>query len=200
MGVRRASDDRGQVEGEQSHGGGDGWVIREALDVIAGPVVVVAHSYAGIPVTQATADSPNVVHLVYIASYLPEVGEGMLPIHGAPAPDSLAGVRHPENPDYNQPASFYDGDATNPETAEAISRLVPQTVRADFETVTRAAWHTVPNSYVIPDQDVSVVATVSAWPPGRTRSTTARVAMPRSTHIPRSSPPCSPRSRSGLNG
>jgi hypothetical protein len=60
----------------------------------------------------------------------------------------------------DQPACFYDGDATNPETVEAISRLVPQTVRADFETVTRAGWHTVPNSYVIPDQDVSVVATV----------------------------------------
>jgi len=138
----------------------DARVIREALDALAGPVVVVAHSYAGIPVTQATADSPNVAHLVYVASYLPEVGEGMLQIHGVPVPDSLAGVRHPENPDYNQPASFYDGDATNPETAEAMSRLVPQTVRADFETVTRAAWHTVPNSYVIPDQDVSVVATV----------------------------------------
>jgi hypothetical protein len=80
--------------------------------------------------------------------------------HGVPVPETLAGVRYPENPAYNQPASFYDGDATNPETAEAISRLVPQTVRADFETVTRADWQTIPNSYVIPDQDVSVVATV----------------------------------------
>jgi len=138
----------------------DARVIRDALDAIAGPVVVVAHSYAGLPVTQATAGSANVAHLVYVASYLPELGEGMLQIHGVPVPESLAGVRHPENPDYNQPASFYDGDATNPETAEAISRLVPQTVRADFETVTRAGWQTIPNSYVIPDQDVSVVATV----------------------------------------
>jgi len=138
----------------------DAGAVREALDHIAGPVVVVAHSYAGIPVTQASAGSSNVAHLVYVASYLPEVGEGMLQIHGVPVPESLAGVRPPENPDFNQPASFYDGDGTNPETAAAISRLVPQTVRADFETVTRAGWPTIPNSYIIPDQDVSVVATV----------------------------------------
>jgi hypothetical protein len=53
-----------------------------------------------------------------------------------------------------------DGDLSNPETAEATARLVPQTVRADFETVTQAGWKTVPNSYVIPDNDVSIVATV----------------------------------------
>jgi pimeloyl-ACP methyl ester carboxylesterase len=138
----------------------DARVVREALDDISGPVAVVAHSYGGIPVTQATAGASNVAHIVYVASYLPHVGEGMLQIHGVPVPESLAGMRPPENPDLNQPASFYDGDITNPETAEAVARLVPQSVRADFGTVTQAGWLTIPNSYVIPDQDVSVVATV----------------------------------------
>jgi pimeloyl-ACP methyl ester carboxylesterase len=138
----------------------DARVIRDALDHIDGPVMVVAHSQGGISTTEATAGSSNVVHIVYVASYLPDVGEGMLQIHGVPVPDSLAGVRQPENPDFNQPASFYDGDLTNPETAAAIARLVPQTVRSDFETVTRAGWLTIPNSYVMPDHDLSVVATV----------------------------------------
>jgi pimeloyl-ACP methyl ester carboxylesterase len=138
----------------------DARVIRDTVDGIDGPVVVVAHSQGGVSATEATAGAANVVHIVYVASYLPRVGEGLLQLHGVPVPQSLAGVRPPENPDFNQPASFYDGDATNPDTAAAIARLVPQSVRADFETVTQAGWLTIPTSYVIPEQDVSVVATV----------------------------------------
>lgn len=139
----------------------DAEVIRKALDDIAGPVIVVAHSYGGIPATEAVAGASNVVHIVFVAAYMLDVGEGMLQTHGVPVPESLAGLRPPENPDLNLPAAFYDGDATAPETAEAISRLVPQTVRADFETVTRASWRTVPNSYVIPDRDVSITGTIA---------------------------------------
>ncbi|WP_326569898.1 alpha/beta fold hydrolase [Actinacidiphila glaucinigra] len=138
----------------------DAKVIKRALEAIAGPVIVVAHSYGGVPVTEAIAGASNVVHAVYVAAYMLDVGEGMFQMHGVPAPDSLIGLRPPENPDLNLPAGFYDGDASNPETVEAMARLVPQTVRADFETVTQAGWKTVPNSYVIPDYDVSTVAAV----------------------------------------
>jgi hypothetical protein len=139
----------------------DAQVIRKAIDDIAGPVIVVAHSYGGVPATEAVAGASNVVHIVYVAAYMLDVGEGMFQTHGVPVPESLAGLRRAENPDLNTPAAFYDGDATNPETAEASSRLVPQTVRADYETVTRAGWRTVPNSYVIPDRDVSITGTIT---------------------------------------
>jgi hypothetical protein len=139
----------------------DSRVIRKALDDIAGPVVVVAHSYGGVPATEAVAGASNVAHIVYVAAYMLDVGEGMFQTHGVPVPESLAGLRPAENLDLNLPAAFYDGDVTNPETSEAISRLVPQTIRADFETVTRAGWRTVPNSYVIPDRDVSLTGTIA---------------------------------------
>jgi Alpha/beta hydrolase family len=139
----------------------DARMISETLDAMAGPVIVVAHSYAGVPVTEAIAGASNVLHVVYVASYMLDVGEGMFQAHGVPVPDSLAGLRPPENPDLNLPAAFYDGDATNPETAAATARLVPQTVRGDFETVTQAGWKNVPNSYVIPDNDLSLTGTVA---------------------------------------
>ncbi|MFI2429143.1 hypothetical protein ACH5A7_34495 [Streptomyces sp. NPDC018955] len=88
--------------------------------------------------------------------------------HGIPAPASLAGLRHPENPDFNMPAAFYDGDATNPETASAVSRLVPQSLRSDFETVRHAGRRSVPNGYVIPDEDVSIAGTMAAPMAART--------------------------------
>ncbi|MFD8613109.1 alpha/beta hydrolase [Streptomyces sp. NPDC059631] len=139
----------------------DAEVIRAALAEIPGPVVAVAHSYGGVPLTEALADASGVVHAVYVAAYLLDVGEGMFQTHGVPVPDSLAGLRPPENPDLNLPAAFYDGDPDSPETKEAVARLVPQTVRADYETVTRAGWRTVPTTYVIPDNDVSLTGTVA---------------------------------------
>ncbi|MGV9915575.1 alpha/beta fold hydrolase [Streptomyces tendae] len=139
----------------------DAWVIGQALDDLDGSAIVVAHSYSGVPVTEAVAGAANVAHAVYVAAYMLDVGEGMLQTHGVPAPHSLAGLRPPENPGLNLPAAFYDGDPSSPRTAEASARLVPQTVRADFETVTRAGWKGVPNSYVIPADDLSPTGTIT---------------------------------------
>ncbi|WP_179855587.1 alpha/beta hydrolase [Paractinoplanes atraurantiacus] len=139
----------------------DARVVREALATIDGPVIVVAHSYAGVPVTEAVAGDSNVVHVVFVAAYMLEVGESMFGTHGVPRPESLEGLRPAANPDLNLPLAFYDGDPGNPATAAAIARLVPQSVRGDFETVTRAGWREVPNSYVIPDDDISLTGTVA---------------------------------------
>ena len=139
----------------------DARVVRAAIDEAGGPVIVVAHSQGGAPTTQAIAGASNVVHAVFVAAYMLDVGEGVFQSHGVPAPATLEGLRSPVNPELNLPAAFYDGDPTNPETAEACSRLVPQTRRSDFETVTRAGWRGLPNSYVIPDADLSITATVA---------------------------------------
>ena len=42
----------------------DAAAVRRAIDDIGGPVVVLAHSYGGIPVSQATAGATEVVHVV----------------------------------------------------------------------------------------------------------------------------------------
>ncbi|MGC5311432.1 alpha/beta hydrolase [Micromonospora zamorensis] len=139
----------------------DARVIREALDEMTGPVIVVAHSYSGVPVTEAVSTDAGVVHVVYVAAYQLDIGESMFGTHGVPTPEALTGLRPPENPDLNLPAAFYDGDPGNPATAAAIARLVPQSVRADFEPVTRAGWREVPNSYVIPSSDISLTGTIA---------------------------------------
>ncbi|RKN32287.1 alpha/beta fold hydrolase [Micromonospora musae] len=139
----------------------DAKVIRDAIAQIRGDVIVVAHSYAGVPVTEAVSRDSNVVHVVYVAAYMLDVGESMFGTHGVPSPESLSGLRPAANPDLNLPLAFYDGDPDNPDTARAIARLVPQSVRADFETVTRAGWRQVPNSYVIPTHDLSLTGTVA---------------------------------------
>lgn len=54
---------------------GDAAYVASVLATIAGPVVLVGHSYGGSVITQAAAGSENVVALVYVAAFIPKVGE-----------------------------------------------------------------------------------------------------------------------------
>ena len=49
--------------------------IASVLDSISGPVVLVAHSMGGTVITNAAAGKNNVKALVYIAAFVPDVGE-----------------------------------------------------------------------------------------------------------------------------
>lgn len=49
--------------------------IGSLLDSISGPVVLVAHSMGGTVITNAAAGKTNVKALVYIAAFVPDVGE-----------------------------------------------------------------------------------------------------------------------------
>jgi pimeloyl-ACP methyl ester carboxylesterase len=48
--------------------------IQRAIALQNGPVLLVAHSWGGVPATQAGAD-PKVVGLVYVSAYAPDVGQ-----------------------------------------------------------------------------------------------------------------------------
>ena len=44
--------------------------VRRAVDAVDGPVVLVAHSYGGLPVTAAAVGAPNVAHIAYVTAFL----------------------------------------------------------------------------------------------------------------------------------
>lgn len=56
--------------------------VRHALTRSDGPVVVVAHSYAGIPASAAAAGLTSVAHLVYLAAFLPSPGDSLMTLVG----------------------------------------------------------------------------------------------------------------------
>ncbi|TFE53931.1 alpha/beta hydrolase [Streptomyces sp. ICN441] len=123
--------------------------VLDALEGIEGPAVVVAHSYGGIPVTQAIADASNVSHCVYLAAYQLDVGESLFGFHGAPEHQDPQGVIPPLK---NSDTELY-ADVSEEETARAVLRLVPQTARSFTDRVKKAGWRTVPSSYIICEQD-----------------------------------------------
>jgi len=53
----------------------DAAYLASYLHSIAGPVVLVAHSYGGFVITNAATGNPNIKALVYIDSFLPDEGE-----------------------------------------------------------------------------------------------------------------------------
>jgi len=64
----------------------DADAVRAAVAAVGGDVVVVAHSYGGVPTTQgAVAD--NVAHIVYISAFVLDKGESLLSGVGGGQPD-----------------------------------------------------------------------------------------------------------------
>jgi pimeloyl-ACP methyl ester carboxylesterase len=53
----------------------DAAYLKSFLETIAGPIVLVAHSYGGFVITNAATGNPNVEALVYIDSFMPDEGE-----------------------------------------------------------------------------------------------------------------------------
>lgn len=129
-------------------------VIRAALDAIEGQVIVVAHSYGGIPAGQAIAQAGNVTRIVYLSAYQLDVGESLLGFHGAPAPSEPKDFEAvPENP-----IDMFYGDLSRDEAEEAAKRLVPQSAKSFSDTLTSAGWHTIPSTYIICENDQALPA------------------------------------------
>lgn len=127
----------------------DAAVVRRALDDIGGPVVVVAHSYGGIPVSQATAGRTDVTQVVYLAAYQLDAGESMFSFHGVPVPGSSAGLM----PITGDPRAMFFQDVPDEPAEESLARLGSQSLRSCTDALTAAGWHTVPATYLVCEQD-----------------------------------------------
>lgn len=60
----------------------DAAYVGSVLATIEGPIVLVGHSYAGSVITQVAADSEAVTALVYVAAFIPQVGESSGGLNG----------------------------------------------------------------------------------------------------------------------
>jgi pimeloyl-ACP methyl ester carboxylesterase len=67
----------------------DSATLRDFLDTISGPVILVGHSYGGSVITNAATGDPNVKALVYVDALAPARGQTMAQLLGA-VPGSCA--------------------------------------------------------------------------------------------------------------
>jgi pimeloyl-ACP methyl ester carboxylesterase len=63
--------------------GADAAYVRAYLETVPGPIVLVAHSYGGMVITNAATGLPNVKALVYVDAFIPDEGQPAVALTGA---------------------------------------------------------------------------------------------------------------------
>jgi pimeloyl-ACP methyl ester carboxylesterase len=149
--------------------------IGSLLDSISGPVVLVAHSMGGTVITNAAAGRSNVKALVYIAAFVPDVGEtqGDL-INKFPGSEVLpVSVPVPyTKPDGSIGTDLYlskDGQAAfAADVSTGTFRLLQATQRpfdADsfIYPTQAAAWRTIPSWGLVAGRDKAIPPACERW-------------------------------------
>jgi pimeloyl-ACP methyl ester carboxylesterase len=134
----------------------DAEAIVQAAAAIDGPVVVVAHSYGGIPTTQGLAHAKNVRRIIYIAAFQLSAGESLQSLQGGSLmPWSM--LHHRDGiDDYVEamtPETVFFNDVDTLTARRAVSQLGYQSYASMRQPLTETAWRTIPSTYVICERD-----------------------------------------------
>lgn len=136
----------------------DSAALRGALDEVDSAIVV-GHSYGGTVIAEV-GEHPAIAHLLYISSYLPDIGQSQGEImSGESDPVSIG-----DNGDGTLSVSGYDAasfgarflqDADEPTQQQAWARVTAQASGAFMTPTSAAGWEGVDSTYIICGQDRS---------------------------------------------
>jgi pimeloyl-ACP methyl ester carboxylesterase len=133
---------------------------RRALAAITGPIILVAHSYGGVVITEAAAGNAQVVALVFVAAFAPDVGESLFSVSAAfPAPLGDAIVPDAAGFLFIDRTKFRDVFAADVPFVQARVMAAAQhapNAAAFAGTVTSAAWKTIPSFYLLTRDDQAI--------------------------------------------
>ncbi len=135
-------------------------VTERALEKQDGPVVLIGHSWGGSVITQAGV-SDKVAVLVYVAAFVPEIGESTLVLATSEAPAPENGILPPDDKGfiYYDKAKFHAGFAAdvNSEKADFMyASQGPIAAKAFTTPLTQAAWKTKPSYAIVATEDKSI--------------------------------------------
>jgi len=147
--------------------------LKDLLDTINGPVVLVGHSYAGMVVSQVAAEDSQVKALVYVAAFIPKVGESvnslnsMFPgselvpanLHTTAAPGGLTDV-YIDQDKYGQ---VYAGGLSPAQIRVAAATQRPITAQALADAATAAAPASTPKWEIVATEDNAVPTKVEEF-------------------------------------
>ncbi|MEU6273309.1 alpha/beta hydrolase [Streptomyces populi] len=132
-------------------------VVQAAVDALPEPPIVLGHSYGGSVITGVRGAG----HLVYLAAFVPDVGEGAAGLGGAspqlqdaidPEPDGSTSLR----PD--RALHVLHGDCPEPLAAWAVGLLRAQAPGCGRGVPERQSWKHAPSTYVVCGRDRAVDA------------------------------------------
>ncbi|MBO3086091.1 alpha/beta fold hydrolase [Cellulomonas fengjieae] len=154
----------------------DGDYLRSVLEGIEGPIVVAGHSYGGAVMSHAADGNTNVTALVYVASFLAEVGESLLELvekfPGAQLGGAAVATPYRSADGTTQteltidPARFPDLFGADVDRAVAERMAVTQrpfALAAFTAPATRAAWRSIESWVLLAAQDLAIPAELSRF-------------------------------------
>jgi pimeloyl-ACP methyl ester carboxylesterase len=162
----------------------DAAVISTYLKSVAGPVVLVGHSYGGSVISVASANAPNVKALVFVDAFAPDAGESIhSELASAPPPPSDFTIAVPLTASNGNGADLYVNSKyfgtvfASAEPADVAARLAatqrPLAERCATDGAPEAVgWKTIPSWYVIGDADIRPTSSSSLRRVPSRRSTT----------------------------
>ena len=137
----------------------DAEAIAQAVAAIDGPVVVVAHSYGGIPTTQALPNARNVRRIIYLAAFQLQAGESLLSPNGGSLMPWERVHRRDGIGDYVEamtPMTVFYNDVDTVTAQRAVSQLGYQSYASKQQLLTETAWKAIPSTYVICEADNAI--------------------------------------------
>jgi len=129
--------------------------VRAELIREDGPVAVMAHSYGGIPASEAISGVPGVVHTVYLAAFLPSPGDSLLSMVGT---DPSWWKRNEDAGTIGvvDPAQRFYGDIAPDLVSAAVDHLRPQSARSFEGRVHRPSRVRDAMTYMVCDADQAI--------------------------------------------
>ncbi|WP_341995653.1 alpha/beta hydrolase [Microbacterium sp. LWH7-1.2] len=159
----------------------DAAAITAAIDRADGPVVLVGHSYGGVPVTEA-GDHPAVERIVYIAAFALDAGESVITSMGGALP-GVWGISDDQltlGRDRDERVEMIAADMPPGVPREASEQLAdlfrPQSLASFSDPLSRVAWRAKPTTYVLTENDAVVAPAFQDALAVRTGGAIVRVA------------------------
>lgn len=141
----------------------DAMYVKALLEGIEGPIVLVGHSYGGAVISAAADGNNNVKALVYVAAFVPEMGESAQSLvekfPGSTVGDSLKPVRLPDGQVdlYIDLRVFHANFAADLSAGEAALFAITQRPATGAALGQPAsgpqAWHMLPTYYLLSGAD-----------------------------------------------
>lgn len=170
----------------------DSAYVSSLLSTIAGPVILVGHSYGGAVITNAAIGHANVKALVYIAAFAPDQGESALGLTGM-NPGSQLGAALVVRPYAVTGGGGADGYVDQAKFRAVFAADVPAStadlMAAEQRPVALAAlqgssgapaWKTLPSWYLVAGADQAIPATTEKFMAERAGAHT--VVIPNASH------------------
>lgn len=145
----------------------DAAYVRDVIATIPGPVLLVGHSYGGMVVTEAAADNPAVIGVVYVCGFAPDHGENAFEL-STKFPGSTLGANlssYPLSSGGNELAirqevfhQQFVADVGADQAAVMAATQRPATEGALTEPLAteKPAWSTLPSWFVFGDLDLNI--------------------------------------------